>query len=46
MLDVTMIQDMESFMQWYQQLNPMEEIDQSEAMDIFFNLEDYEILGV
>ena len=46
MLDVTMIQDMESFMQWYQQLNPLEVIDKSEAMDVFFNLHDYEILGV
>jgi hypothetical protein len=46
MLDLTLITDMESFLQWYQQLNPMEAIDQSEAMDIFFNLNDYEILGV
>jgi hypothetical protein len=36
----------EQFLEWYMTLNPEDILDKHEAANIFFNLEDYEILGV
>lgn len=36
----------EQFLEWYAELNPSDTVDKHEAANIFFNLEDYEILGV
>jgi hypothetical protein len=36
----------EEFLEWYSLLNPDDILDKNEAAKIFFNLEDYEILGV
>lgn len=46
MIEGLYVEDFESFLDWYCRLNPNEPIDMHEAMNIFFSLEDFEVLGV
>jgi hypothetical protein len=46
MIENIYIDNFETFFEWYKKINPEEAPDMHEAMNIFFNLEDYEILGV
>jgi hypothetical protein len=46
MIEVLKDATFEEFLEWYSHLNPDDILDKHEAANIFFNLEDYEILGV
>lgn len=46
MVERLQLDSFEEFLEWYGNLNPDDILDKHEAANIFFNLEDYEILGV
>lgn len=46
MTDILKIDTVEDFLEWFSNLNPSEKLDKSEAFYVFFNLRDYEILGI
>lgn len=46
MIEALKLESFEDFLEWYSLLNPEDILDKHEAANIFFNLEDYEILGV
>jgi hypothetical protein len=45
MIDNVYIEDLEAFMEWWSGLNPADHLHMGEAMEVFFNLEQFEILG-
>lgn len=43
MIENVYIEDLESFMEWFTEVNPCEAPDMREALTIFFNLETYDL---
>ncbi len=46
MIDGVFFENSEEFCRWFESINPNEPLDKSEAMHVFFNLSEYENLGV
>jgi hypothetical protein len=46
MLESYSFETFEQFLEWYRQLNPKDTLDKREALELFFNLESYAVLGI
>jgi len=46
MIDGMFFEDSKEFCEWFRNLNPEEPLDITEAMSVFFNLQEYQNIGV